>query len=157
MVALQAQIVLACAGPDVPPIVVVARDLRVAADAVRKWCRRTLAWTRHVSLGGRVADLQDPAEEFRDPDSPLWGVRFEDPMGVKHHAYHETVLRGLSTAVYTDDAKESAPISTWVQDGREAKAGAAPCIGAFPVVQLGLFSDAAVRFPYQGHNADTAE
>jgi hypothetical protein len=34
--ALRARIVLACAGPDVPPIVAVARDLRVSADTVRK-------------------------------------------------------------------------------------------------------------------------
>ncbi|MGW6274632.1 helix-turn-helix domain-containing protein, partial [Streptomyces sp. NPDC055060] len=41
--ALRARIVLACAGPEVPPVVVVARDLRVAADTVRKWRRRFLA------------------------------------------------------------------------------------------------------------------
>ncbi|MFI8880786.1 IS630 family transposase [Streptomyces sp. NPDC055243] len=41
--ALRARIVLACAGPEVPPIVAVARDLRVAADTVRKWRRRFLA------------------------------------------------------------------------------------------------------------------
>lgn len=41
--ALRARIVLACAGPEVPPIVAVARELRVAADTVRKWRRRFLA------------------------------------------------------------------------------------------------------------------
>lgn len=41
--ALRARIVLACAGPEVPPIVAVARDLRVSADTVRKWRRRFLA------------------------------------------------------------------------------------------------------------------
>jgi hypothetical protein len=41
--ALRARIVLACAGPDVPPIVAVARDLRISADTVRKWRRRFLA------------------------------------------------------------------------------------------------------------------
>lgn len=41
--ALRARIVLACAGPGVPPIVAVAGDLRVAADTVRKWRRRFLA------------------------------------------------------------------------------------------------------------------
>ncbi|MFI6937597.1 helix-turn-helix domain-containing protein [Streptomyces sp. NPDC050287] len=41
--ALRARIVLACAGPDVPPIVAVARELRVTADTVRKWRRRFLA------------------------------------------------------------------------------------------------------------------
>ncbi|WP_374064273.1 IS630 family transposase [Streptomyces himalayensis] len=41
--ALRARIVLACAGPDVPPIVEVARDLRISADTVRKWRRRFLA------------------------------------------------------------------------------------------------------------------
>ncbi|WP_225079778.1 IS630 family transposase [Streptomyces sp. CoT10] len=41
--ALRARIVLACAGPDVPPIVEVARNLRISADTVRKWRRRFLA------------------------------------------------------------------------------------------------------------------
>ncbi|WP_240118481.1 helix-turn-helix domain-containing protein [Streptomyces sp. MUM 2J] len=41
--ALRARIVLACAGPEIPPIVSVARELRVAADTVRKWRRRFLA------------------------------------------------------------------------------------------------------------------
>ena len=41
--ALRCRIVLACAGPDVPAIVQVARDLRVAPDTVRKWRRRFLA------------------------------------------------------------------------------------------------------------------
>jgi transposase-like protein len=41
--ALRARIVLACAGPEVPPIVAVARELRVTADTVRKWRRRFLA------------------------------------------------------------------------------------------------------------------
>ncbi|MDT0343693.1 IS630 family transposase [Streptomyces litchfieldiae] len=41
--ALRARIVLACAGEEVPPIVAVARDLRVTADTVRKWRRRFLA------------------------------------------------------------------------------------------------------------------
>jgi transposase-like protein len=40
---LRARIVLACAGPEVPPIVAVARELRVTADTVRKWRRRFLA------------------------------------------------------------------------------------------------------------------
>ncbi|MET7356406.1 helix-turn-helix domain-containing protein, partial [Streptomyces mirabilis] len=41
--ALRERIVLGCAGPEVPPIVAVARDLRVTADTVRKWRRRFLA------------------------------------------------------------------------------------------------------------------
>ena len=41
--ALRARIVLACAGTEVPPIVAVARELRVAADTVRKWRRRSFA------------------------------------------------------------------------------------------------------------------
>ncbi|WP_457735336.1 helix-turn-helix domain-containing protein, partial [Streptomyces scabiei] len=40
---MRARIVLACAGPEVPAIVAVARELRVAADTVRKWRRRFLA------------------------------------------------------------------------------------------------------------------
>ncbi|MFE0510711.1 helix-turn-helix domain-containing protein [Streptomyces sp. NPDC058964] len=41
--ALRARIVPACAGPGVPPIVAVARDLRVSAATLRKWRRRFLA------------------------------------------------------------------------------------------------------------------
>ncbi|MFF7528838.1 IS630 family transposase, partial [Streptomyces bobili] len=41
--ALRARIVLACSGSEVPPIVAVARELRVTADTVRKWRRRFLA------------------------------------------------------------------------------------------------------------------
>jgi hypothetical protein len=41
--ALRSRIVLACAGDDVPPVVAVARGLRVAPDTVRKWRRRFLA------------------------------------------------------------------------------------------------------------------
>jgi transposase len=41
--ALRARVVLACAGSDVPPIVEVARNLRISADTVRKWRRRFLA------------------------------------------------------------------------------------------------------------------
>lgn len=41
--ALRARIVLACAGSEVPPIIGVARELRVAPDTVRKWRRRFLA------------------------------------------------------------------------------------------------------------------
>lgn len=49
--ALRARIVLACAGPDVPPIVSVAASLQVAADTVRKWRRRFIA--------GRLDGLAD--------------------------------------------------------------------------------------------------
>ncbi len=46
--ALRARIVLACAGPEVSPIVAVVRDLGVTADTVRKWRRRFL----RVSVSG---------------------------------------------------------------------------------------------------------
>ncbi|MFF9819767.1 hypothetical protein [Streptomyces sp. NPDC014006] len=48
--AVRARIVLACAGKDVPPIVTVARELRLAADTVRKRRCRFLAERLH----GRV-------------------------------------------------------------------------------------------------------
>ncbi|MPZ63658.1 MAG: IS630 family transposase, partial [Propionibacteriales bacterium] len=41
--ALRSRIVLACAGPEVPPIVAVAKQMGVAADTVRKWRRRFVA------------------------------------------------------------------------------------------------------------------
>ncbi len=41
--ALRSRIVLACAGPDVPAIVAVARQMGIAPDTVRKWRRRFLA------------------------------------------------------------------------------------------------------------------
>ena len=41
--ALRSRIVLACAGDGMPPVVAVARGLRVAPDTVRKWRRRFLA------------------------------------------------------------------------------------------------------------------
>nr|WTB28798.1 IS630 family transposase [Streptomyces sp. NBC_00830]WTB32538.1 IS630 family transposase [Streptomyces sp. NBC_00830]WTB33258.1 IS630 family transposase [Streptomyces sp. NBC_00830]WTB33651.1 IS630 family transposase [Streptomyces sp. NBC_00830] len=57
--ALRARIVLACAGPEVPPIVAVARELRVSADTVRKWRRRFLA--------GRLDGLVDEPRPGRPP------------------------------------------------------------------------------------------
>lgn len=41
--ALRSRIVLACAGPQGPPIIGVARELGITADTVRKWRRRFLA------------------------------------------------------------------------------------------------------------------
>ncbi|MGW2770055.1 helix-turn-helix domain-containing protein [Streptomyces sp. NPDC001275] len=60
--ALRARIVLACAGPDVPPIVEVARNLRISADTVRKWRRRFLA----ERLGG----LTDEPRPATHPPTP---------------------------------------------------------------------------------------
>ncbi|MFE0508881.1 transposase family protein [Streptomyces sp. NPDC058964] len=41
--ALRSRFVPACAGREAPPLVAVARDLRVAADTVREWRQRFLA------------------------------------------------------------------------------------------------------------------
>ncbi|MFB7498695.1 helix-turn-helix domain-containing protein [Streptomyces sp. NPDC056161] len=57
--ALRARIVLACAGPEVPPIIAVARDLRVSTDTVRKWRRHFLA--------GRLDQLADEPRPGRPP------------------------------------------------------------------------------------------
>ncbi|MFJ2627653.1 hypothetical protein ACIO6T_30705 [Streptomyces sp. NPDC087532] len=93
-------------------------------------------------------------EEFRDPNSPLWVVRFEDPMGGRHYVDHEVVLKGLSVSVYEDDTMESTFISTWVmlQTVEERQLRHLPAWGPSRIVQLGLFSGATVRFPYQGHS-----
>lgn len=61
--ALRARIVLACAGPDVPRIVQVARNLRISADTVRKWRRRFLA--------ERLDGLADEPRPGRKADSPI--------------------------------------------------------------------------------------
>jgi transposase/transposase-like protein len=41
--ALRSRVVLACAGPEVPAVVQVARQMGIAPDTVRKWRRRFLA------------------------------------------------------------------------------------------------------------------
>ncbi|MFD9789486.1 helix-turn-helix domain-containing protein [Streptomyces sp. NPDC059070] len=41
--AARAQVILACAGPHVPLIASVARDLRVSTETVSRWRRRFLA------------------------------------------------------------------------------------------------------------------
>jgi transposase-like protein len=59
--ALRARIVLACAGPEVPPIVSVAASLQVAADTVRMWRRRFIA--------GRLDGLADRPLPRRPADA----------------------------------------------------------------------------------------
>ncbi|MFF2364014.1 helix-turn-helix domain-containing protein [Streptomyces sp. NPDC058122] len=63
-VALRARIVLACAGPEVPPIISVARDLRVAADTVRTWRRRFVA----EGLNGLAGEPRPRRRATRDAD-----------------------------------------------------------------------------------------
>jgi transposase/transposase-like protein len=57
--ALRSRIVLACAGPDVPAIVQVARQMGIAPDTVRKWRRRFLT--------GRLDGLVDEPRPGRPP------------------------------------------------------------------------------------------
>jgi transposase/transposase-like protein len=57
--ALRSRIVLACAGPDAPAIVQVARQMGIAPDTVRKWRRRFLA--------GRLDGLVDEPRPGRPP------------------------------------------------------------------------------------------
>ncbi|MFD7711045.1 helix-turn-helix domain-containing protein [Streptomyces sp. NPDC059786] len=64
--ALRARIVPACEGPEVPPIVAVARQLRVTADTVRKWRRRFLA-----------ERLEGPADQTNEPY--VWRARPAGP------------------------------------------------------------------------------
>jgi transposase/transcriptional regulator with XRE-family HTH domain len=57
--ALRARIVLACAGPEVPAVVAVARHLGMAPDTVRTWRRRFLA--------ERLSGLVDEPRPGRPP------------------------------------------------------------------------------------------
>jgi transposase/transposase-like protein len=57
--ALRSRIVLACAGPEPPAVVQVARQMGIAPDTVRKWRRRFLA--------GRLDGLVDEPRPGRPP------------------------------------------------------------------------------------------
>ncbi|MFJ8856175.1 hypothetical protein [Streptomyces sp. NPDC102437] len=139
-------------------------DYKVTPDETRQIAEAFLKvnpslkpqWGNETDLGPRVFafDGVPEYEEFRDPGSPAWVVRFEDPMGRKHYVDHEAVLKGLSVSVYEDDAIESTYISTWVmlQTVEERKLRPLPAWGPSRIVQLGLFSGAAVRYPYEGHS-----
>ncbi|MFD4764258.1 hypothetical protein ACFWOJ_37220 [Streptomyces sp. NPDC058439] len=112
-------------------------------------------WGNKIGDWHYVAFEGDPEfEKFRDADSSMWVVQFTDPMGRTHDVDHAVVLKGLSASVYEDDAMESTFISTWVmlQTVEERKLRPLPAWGPSRIVQLGLFSGAAVRFPYQGHS-----
>ncbi|MFF1655947.1 helix-turn-helix domain-containing protein [Streptomyces sp. NPDC058255] len=90
--ALRARIVLACAGPEVPPIVAVARDLRVSADTVRKWRRHFLA--------ERLDGLADEPRPGRPPPSasirwkrswsPRWNSSRRTPPTGHGHRWRST-------------------------------------------------------------------
>ncbi|MFI5635054.1 hypothetical protein ACIA8E_38065 [Streptomyces sp. NPDC051664] len=112
-------------------------------------------WGNRIGDWHYVAFDDDPEfEKFRDADTSMWVVQFEDPMGGTHDVDHTVVLKGLSASVYEDDAMESTFISTWVmrQTVEERKLRPLPTWGPSRIVQLGLFSGAVVRFPYRGHS-----
>ncbi len=91
--ALRARIVLACAGPEVPPIVAVARDLRVTADTVRKWRRRFLA----ERLDG-LADEPRPGgrHDQRRRWRRWWSPRFGTGAEIRHALVAEVDWRSHS-------------------------------------------------------------
>ncbi|WP_218029820.1 helix-turn-helix domain-containing protein [Streptomyces rishiriensis] len=92
--ALRARLVLACAGPEAPPIVAVARELRVTADTVRKWRRRFLA--------ERLDGLADEPRPGRPPTSasirskrswsPRWNSCRRTPPTGRGHRWPSTVV-----------------------------------------------------------------
>ncbi|GAA5707679.1 hypothetical protein SM007_28605 [Streptomyces avermitilis] len=88
--ALRARIVPACAGPDVPPFVAVAPELRVAADTVRKWRRRFLA-RRPDALAGEPRPGRPPTISV-DQDTQLVVAAGRPLPGNRHgaRAYRES-------------------------------------------------------------------
>ncbi|MFC9407829.1 hypothetical protein ACFRAA_23195 [[Kitasatospora] papulosa] len=128
---------------------IVEAFLKVNPSLTPRWGNRQGDWG-HVFF-------EDDSEfpQHYDPDSPDWVVQFVDPMGNTHDVDHAVILKGLSASVYADTEMEStAFISTWVmlQTAKERKTRPLPAWGPSRIVQLGLFSDAAVRFPYGGHS-----
>ena len=81
--ALRARIVLACAGPDVPPIVEVARNLRISADTVRKWRRRFLA-ERLDGLADEPRPGRPPTIEVDQVEAVVVATLEEIPKNATH-------------------------------------------------------------------------
>ena len=81
--ASRSRIVLACAGDDVPPVVAVARDLRVAPDTVRKWRRRFLA-ERLDGLLDEPRSGRPPTIGVEEVEAVVVATLEEIPAGATH-------------------------------------------------------------------------
>ncbi|MFE9404833.1 IS630 family transposase [Streptomyces sp. NPDC006530] len=85
---------LACAGPEVPPIVAVARELRVTADTVRKRRRRFLA-ERLDGLSDeplRAGLPPSASTRWKRSWSPRWNSSRRTPLTGHGHRWRSTVV-----------------------------------------------------------------
>ncbi|MBO4257300.1 helix-turn-helix domain-containing protein [Streptomyces griseorubiginosus] len=91
----EARIVLACAGPELPPIVAVARELRMTADTVRKW-RRRFPTQRLDGLADEPRPGRPPTISVDQVEAPVPAVLQIMP-GMPERRTHDSVRNGLTT------------------------------------------------------------